>query len=338
MAAMAITGSASAERTETMYAVVRRRYGPENVLTLDDVPKPELTDDGVLVRVLASSVNRGDWYAMAGKPLVGRPMMGLRRPKSPLIGGDFAGIVEAAGKDVDELRLGDAVFGTRTGAWAQYVVARQAVVRKPANLSFAEAGAVGVAGLTALQGLRDHGGLRAGQTVLVHGAGGGVGTFAVQLAKALGADVDAVCSTRNVEQTRSLGADHVFDYTREDFAERGGRYDLIFDNAGTRSWRALKRVLAPAGTVVLVGGPIGGIVGPMRHVFATKLASVLGSRKAVFFIASPNKPDLTVLRELIEAGKVRPVVEREYPIEQIAEAVRYMGTEHVRGKLVLTKT
>jgi NADPH:quinone reductase-like Zn-dependent oxidoreductase len=335
MTSMAIPAAAS-DRTAAMQAVVRRRYGSADVLALDEVARPELTDDGVLVRVRASSVNRGDWYGMEGKPLAGRAMLGLLRPKSPLLGGDFAGIVEAVGKDVTELQPGDEVFGIRSGAWAEYVCVRQAVVAKPANLTLEEAAAVPVAALTALQGLRDHGGVQPGQKVLIHGAGGGVGTFAVQIAKALGAHVTAVCSTRNVEQTRSLGADRVLDYTREDFTRSGGRYEVIFDNAGTRSWRACKRVLAPHSTVVLVGGPIGTVLGPLRHVGAMMLASKLGDGEAVFFVAKPNRPDLALIREWIEAGKVRPVVEREYPLGEIADALRYMGEEHVRGKLVLT--
>lgn len=335
MTSMAIPAAAASDLAATMTAVVRARYGTADVLTIGEVAKPELGEDAVLVRVRASSVNRGDWYTMAGKPLVGRPMMGVRRPKTAQIGGDFAGVVEAVGKDVDELAAGDEVFGIRGGAWAQYVVAKQAVVKKPANLTFEEAAAVPVAALTALQGLRDHGHLQAGQRVLIHGAGGGVGTFAVQIAKALGAHVTAVCSTRNVEQTRSLGADRVFDYTREDFTRGGEEYDLLFDNAGTRSWRECKRVLAPHATVALVGGPIGSVLGPLSHTIAMTLASMAGGRKAVFFIAKPNKPDLNVIRELVESGKVRPVVEREYPLSEIADALRYMGEEHVRGKLVI---
>jgi NADPH:quinone reductase-like Zn-dependent oxidoreductase len=332
---MAISAAASDRADARMRAVVRRRYGSADVLDFADVARPELAEDGVLVRVRATSINRGDWYAMEGKPLAGRPMMGVRRPKSELIGGDFAGVVEAVGKDVAELRPGDEVFGARTGAFADYVSARMCVVEKPSNLTFEEAAAVPVAALTALQGLRDHGGVLDGHQVLIHGAGGGVGTFAVQIAKALGAHVTAVCSTRNVEQTRALGADRVLDYTREDFTRTGDRFDVMFDNAGTRSWRACQRVLAPGATVVVVGGPIGTVLGPMRHVASMKLASIFGSRKAVFFIAKPNKPDLNVLREWIEQGRVKPVVERIYPIGEVAEALRYMGGEHVRGKLVL---
>jgi NADPH:quinone reductase-like Zn-dependent oxidoreductase len=307
------------------------------VIELAELTKPRPADDEVLVRVRASSINRGDYYALGGASVLMRPMIGgVLRPKDERLGGDFAGIAEAVGKDVTDVQPGDEVFGVRTGAFAEYVCAVNAVVRKPANLAFEAAAAVPVAGLTALQGLRDHGGVVAGQKVLIHGAGGGVGTFAVQIAKALGAHVTAVCSTRNVEQTHSLGADRVIDYTRDDFTRSRDRYDVMFDNAGTRSWHACKRVLAPTATVVLVGGPIGGILGPLKHVAAMRLATVRSSRTAAFFIARPNKPDLNVLREWLERGTVKPVVEREYPVAELGEALRYMGGEHVRGKLVLT--
>jgi len=331
---MAVTAP---ERQTTMKAVVRDRYGSSEVLKLDEVEKPELVDDGVLVRVHASSVNRGDWYFMTGRPWAARPTMGLLRPKSRLIGGDFAGTVEAVGKDVTELQPGDEVFGGRSGSFAEYVCARMGIARKPANLTFEEAAAVPIAALTALQGLRDHGQLQPGQSVLVNGASGGVGTFAVQIAKALGAEVTAVCSTRNVEQARSLGADHVIDYSREDFTRSGGRYDLLFDNAGSRSWSACRRVLEPHGTLVLIGAPKADpLFGPLRHVARIRLASMRGSQKAVFFIAKFNKPDMAVLRELLEAGKVTPVVECRYELSEVADALRYMGEGHAQGKIVIT--
>ena len=221
-----------------MKAIVRDKFGPPDILQLEEVEQPEFADDGVLVRVRASSVNRLDWYDLTGTPWVARPMTGLRRPKSRLIGVDFAGTVAAVGKDVTDLQPGDDVFGGRSGnsgAFAEYVCAQKGIARKPANLTFEEAAAVPMAALTALQGLRDHGQLQPGQKVLVNGASGGVGTFAVQIAKALGAEVTAVCSTRNVEQARSLGADHVIDYTSEDFTRSGRRYDVILDVAGSRS-------------------------------------------------------------------------------------------------------
>ena len=222
---------------------------------VQDVEKPEPAAGEVLVRVRATSLNAVDWYGLNGRPYVARPLMGLRKPKSSESGSDFAGVVEAVGAGVDGLEPGDEVYGAQGGSFAEYVVASKAIARKPANLSFEEAAAVPLAGLTALQGLRDHGGLQPGQRVLVNGASGGVGTFAVQIAKALGAEVHAVCSTRNVDQARELGADRVFDYTGEDFTRSGVRYDVLFDNAGNRSWVAMRRVLAPTGTVVLVGGP-----------------------------------------------------------------------------------
>jgi NADPH:quinone reductase-like Zn-dependent oxidoreductase len=320
-----------------MRAIVRDKYGSADVLKLQEVEKPELVDDGVLVRVRASSVNRADWYFMTGTPWAGRPSMGLLRPKSRLIGGDFAGTVEAVGKDVTDLQPGDEVFGARSGSFAEYVCARMGVAPKPENLTFEEAAAVPVAALTALQGLRDHGQLQPGQKVLVNGASGGVGTFAVQIAKALGAEVTAVCSTRNVQQARSLSADHVIDYTKEDFTRSGRLYDLLFDNAGSRSWSECRRVLEPHAKLVLVGAPKADpLLGPLRHVVRIRLASMRGSQKAVFFIAKVNKPDMAVLRELVEAGKVTPVVERRYDLSEVADALRYMGEGHAQGKIVIT--
>jgi NADPH:quinone reductase-like Zn-dependent oxidoreductase len=282
-------------------------------------------------------VNAVDWYGFKGRPYVGRVLMGLRKPKSNDIGGDFAGVVEAVGTAVEDFEPGDEVYGCDGGTFAEYVVATPVVERKPANLSFEEAAAVPVAGFTALQGLRDHGGVQPGQVVVINGASGGVGTFAVQVAKALGAEVHAVCSTRNVEQARQLGADRVFDYTREDFTQSGARYDVLFDNAGNRSWRSMRRVLAPTATVVLVGGPRQRrLLGPLGHIVRIKLAAKLGRRTASFFIAKPNRADLAELRELLESGQVRPVVEQRYELAQIAEAMRGMGEGHARGKTVVT--
>jgi NADPH:quinone reductase-like Zn-dependent oxidoreductase len=319
-----------------MQAIVRPRYGQPEVLELREVAKPELVDDGVLVRVRASSVNAGDWYGLTGTPYLARARLGLRRPKSELLGSDFAGTVEAAGKDVPQFRPGDEVFGGRSGAFAEYVCVRGGIAPKPANLTFEEAAAVPVAALTALQALRDHGKLRAGQHVLVNGASGGVGTFAVQIAKALGAEVTAVCSTRNVEQARSLGADRVVDYTRDDFTRSGARADLMIDVAGSRSWSECRRALAPNATLVIVGGPKGNpVVGPLGRIARLRVASLRGSQKAVFFIAKFNKPDMATLRDLVEAGSVRPVVERRYALSETAAALRAMGEGHLRGKLVI---
>jgi NADPH:quinone reductase-like Zn-dependent oxidoreductase len=321
-----------------MKAIVRDKYGLPDVLELREAEKPELADDGVLVRVRAASVNRLDWYAVTGTPWIARPMTGLRRPKSCLIGVDFSGTVEAVGKDVTDLQPGDDVFGGRSGnsgSFAEYVRAQKGIARKPANLTFEEAAAVPVAALTALQGLRDHGQLRPGQKVLVNGASGGVGTFAVQIAKALGAEVTAVCSTRNVEQARSLGADHVIDYTREDFARSGRRYDVLLDVAGSRSWSQCRRVLNPHATLVIVGGPKRRLMGPLGHIAKVRLAALRGSQRAVFFVATWNKPDMDVLRELLESGNVKPVVEKRYELGEVADALRYMGQGHAQGKIVI---
>jgi NADPH:quinone reductase-like Zn-dependent oxidoreductase len=320
-----------------MKAIVRERYGPPEVLELQDVEKPELADDGVLVRVRAWSVNRVDWYDVTGTPWIARPLTGLRRPKSRLIGRDFAGTVEAVGKDVRDLRPGDDVFGGKSGggSFADYVCVPMGVARKPANLTFEEAAAVPLAALTALQGLRDHGQLRPGHNVLVNGASGGVGTFAVQIAKALEAQVTAVCSTRNVEQARSLGADHVIDYTVEDFTRSGRRHDVILDVAGSKSWSQCRRVLNPEATLVIVGGAKGPLLGPLGHIAKVRLAALRGSQKAVFFIASFNGRDLGVLRELVESGKVKPVVEKLYELGEVASALRHIGHGHAQGKIVI---
>jgi len=265
-------------------------------------------------------------------------MTGLRRPKgSRLTGRDFAGTVEAVGKDVSDLQPGEDVFGGKSGggSFAEYVCVPMGIARKPANLTFEEAAAVPVAALTALQGLRDHGQLQPGHEVLVNGASGGVGTFAVQIAKALGAEVTAVCSTRNVEQARSLGADHVIDYTVEDFTRSGQRYDLILDVAGSKSWSQCRRVLNPDATLVMVGGPHGPLLGPLGHIARVRLAALRGSQKAVFFMANFNRPDMDVLRELLESGKVKPVVEKRYELGEVADALRYMGEGHAQGKIVI---
>jgi NADPH:quinone reductase-like Zn-dependent oxidoreductase len=317
-----------------MKAARLEKYGS---IAVGDVEKPTPAADEVLIRVHATSVNAVDWYGFKGRPYAGRLLMGLRKPKSSELGGDFAGVVEAVGDAVDDFEPGDEVYGCDGGTFAEYVVATPVVERKPTNLSFEEAAAVPVAGFTALQGLRDHGGVQPGQLVVVNGASGGVGTFAVQIAKALGADVHAVCSTHNVEQARQLGADRVFDYTSEDFTRSGARYDVFFDNAGNRSWRSMRRVLAPDATVVLVGGPRHRrLLGPLGHIVRIKLAAKVGRRTASFFIAKPNRADLAVLRDLLEAGRVRPVVEQRYELAQIAEAMQWMGEGHARGKTVVT--
>jgi NADPH:quinone reductase-like Zn-dependent oxidoreductase len=289
------------------------------------------------VRVHATSLNFGDWYAMEGRPLFARLTTGLRTPKERLFGGDFAGTVEAVGRDVSGFEPGDEVFGGRSGAFAEYLCARQGIAQKPANVSFEEAAAVPVAAMTALQAVRDKGRVEAGQKVLVNGASGGVGPFAVQIAKAFGAEVTAVCSTPNVEAAHALGADRVIDYTKDDFTRGGERYDLIVDVVGSKPWSACKRVLAPHGVVVVVGGSKANrVLGPLGHVIRMKARALGSRRKAVFFVAKFNKPDMQVLAELLESGKISPVIDRRYELGELADALRYLGEGHARGKIVVT--
>src|SRR2546425_1759117 len=322
---------------DTMKAIVVQKYGSPDVLEFKDVDKPAVEDDGVLVWVRAASVNPADWYGVAGRPYVARIAVGLLKPKSDRLGIDFAGTVEAVGKDVTEFRPGDEVFGGRSGAFAEYVCVRNAVVLKPTNVTPEQAAAVPVAALTALQGLRDKGQIQPGQKVLINGASGGVGTFAVQIAKALGAEVTGVCSTRNADLVRSLGADHVIDYTREDFTGSARRYDLLLDIAGSRSWSECKRVLNPTATLVIVGGPKKNrLLGPLSHVVKVSVAAMGSSQKAVFFIAKTNKPDMVILRELLASGKVRSVIDKRYGLGEIAGALRELGQGHAPGKIVIT--
>ena len=330
--------AATAIEQTTMKAVVHTAFGSSGALAIDEVEKPAVGDGDVVVRVHAASLNRVDWYTMTGTPYVGRAQMGVRRPKSRMLSTDFAGTVEAVGKDVTQFQPGDAVFG-RSDAFAEYVRVAEdgAVVAKPAGVTFEDAACVGVAGITALQGLRDHGEVRAGHKVLVNGASGGVGTFAVQIAKTLGAEVTAVCSTGNVELQRSLGADHVLDYTREDFTRSHRRYDVLIDIAGSRPWRECKRVLKPEATIVLIGGPkTNRLLGPLMHVITVKIGAAGRSQKAVFFIAKLNARDLAALGELLDARKVTPVIDRRYELSEIREAFRYLGEGHARGKIVVT--
>ncbi len=318
-----------------MKAVVYHSYGSPDVLKVEEIEKPAVTEDGVLVRIHASSVNPAEWYGMTGL-VVARLQSGLFKPKDSRIGGDFAGVVEAIGGKVTHLKPGDEVYGGRNGAFAEYVSVINAVVRKPVNLTFEEAAAVPTAGITALQGLRDHGKVKPGDKVLVNGAAGGVGTFAVQIAKALGAEVTGVTSTKNMELVRSLGADHVVDYTKDDFTRTGKQYDLIFDIAGSRTWKEYKRALKPNANFVIVGAPKGNkVLGPLARIFNLKLASIGASQKISFFIAQFNRPDLDILREMIESGKVKPIIEKVYPLAKVVEAMTHLGTGHARGKIVL---
>ena len=318
-----------------MKAIVYRTYGSPDVLELTDIDTPAVADDAVLVRVRAASVNALDWHAMRGQPFLVRMEDGLRRPKVGALGVDAAGHVEAVGSNVTHVQPGDEVFGARTGALAEYVSGRN-FVAKPAGLSFEQAAAIPVAATTALQGLRDKGGLQPGQRVLINGASGGVGTFAVQIAKALGGHVTGVCSSGNVEMVRSIGADEVIDYTREDFTRAGEKYDIILDIAGSRSLRSCRRVLTAKGTLVVVGGPGGRWVSPADRWVKAKVISRFGSQRMLPFLAQITREELLVLKELAEAGKLRPVIDRTYPLSEIPEAVRYVEAGHAKGKVVIT--
>ena len=326
------------DQQETMKAIVAERYGQPDVLELCDVDKPVIADDQVLVRVHASSVNPAEWYRVTGPYFARLFGEGLRKPKSSAVGADLAGRVEAVGTGAEEFQPGDEVFGTSGAAWAEYAPARAVrLARKPANLSFEEAAAVPIAAITALQALRDHGQVQPGQKVLINGASGGVGTFAVQIAKSFGAEVTGVCRTRNVDMVRSLGADHVVDYTQEDFTRRGERHDLMLDICGSRSFSEFRRVLTPEATVVVVGAPMSNRgLGPLSHVIGTRLTSLGRSQPVKFFIAKVRKEDLVFLQELLEAGKVAPVIDRRYELSEVPDALRYLGEGHARGKVVIT--
>jgi NADPH:quinone reductase-like Zn-dependent oxidoreductase len=321
-------------------AIVHERYGPPDVLELREVDKPVVGDDEVLVCVHATSVNPVDWHTVTGTPYLVRMMAGLLKPKSEFLGVDFAGTVEAVGRDVTKFQPGDEVFGARNGAFADYVCVREerAVVQKPANVTFEQAGAVAVAAISALQGLRDKGQIQSGQKVLINGASGGVGTFAVQIAKSFGAEVTGVCSTRNVEIVRSIGADRVIDYTQEDFTRGQQRYDLMLDVAGNRSWLDCKRVLVEEATLVVVGGPkTNRWIGPLSQALKLRLRSSGGSRRVVApFLAKIKKEDLVVLQKLLETGTVTPVIDRQYELSEAPEALRYLGAGHAQGKVVIT--
>jgi NADPH:quinone reductase-like Zn-dependent oxidoreductase len=323
-----------------MKAIVQDRYGPPDVLTLRDVDKPVPADNEVLVRVHAASVNARDWHVMRGDPYVARPSFGFGRPKVKIRGTDFAGRVEAVGSDVQGFRPGDEVFGEADGAFAEYVCAPDGVVEaKPANLTFEQAAAVPLAGNTALIGLRDVARVEPAQHVLVNGASGGVGTFAVQIAKSIGAEVTGVCSTRNVELLRSIGADHVIDYSVEDFARNGRRYDVVLDLVGNRSLTDFRRALTPTGTLVLSGGGVsrgGSMFGPMGLMLRGQLMARFVRHRVLMLPAKPSKENLATLRELAESGKVVPVIDRTFPLSEAPEAIRYLEVEHARAKVVIT--
>lgn len=325
-----------ARPTNGMKAIIYCDYGPPQVLKLETVEKPVPGDSQLLVRVRAAAANPLDWHYMRGTPYIGRLGMGLRKPKVIRLGVDFAGTVESVGRAVTEFQPGDEVFGARTGAFGQYVTVRQdGVVLKPANVTFEQAAAVPVAALTALQGVRDHGKVGAGQRVLINGASGGVGTFAVQIAKWLGAEVTGVSSTRNLELVRSLGADHMIDYTKEDFTRGTQRYDVIIDNIGNRSLSDLRRILTPNGRYVMIGGPSGRWIEPFPRVLAMIVSSPFVGQDMRFFISRLNKQDLTLLRDLIQAGKVTPVIDRRYSLSEVPKAIEYLETGRARGKVVI---
>jgi NADPH:quinone reductase-like Zn-dependent oxidoreductase len=322
-----------------MKAIVYTHYGPPDVLKLEEVEKPTPQDNEVLVKVHATSVNAGDWHLLRGKPFLMRLMgFGLLKPKNKILGSDIAGRVEAVGRNVKQFQTGDEVFGNTVeygfGGFAEYVsVPENALVLKPTKISFEEAAAVPQAALVALQGLRDKGQIQPGQKVLIHGAGGGIGTFAVQLAKSFGAEVTAVCSTRNVDIVRSIGADHVIDYTQEDFTQNGQRYDLILAVNGYHSISAYKRALNPEGVYVMTGGSNAQM---FQAMLLGPLISRTGRQKMGNSAHKPNTKDLVFMKELLEAGKVVPVIDRRYPLGETAEAIRYLEEGHARGKVIIT--
>jgi NADPH:quinone reductase-like Zn-dependent oxidoreductase len=346
LAALSLTGTTlaqtpSATAAARMKAYVYRDFGSPDVLRLEEVDKPVPNDNQLLIRVRGVSVNPLDWHYMEGTPYLGRLFeFGILKPANTRLGVDYAGTVEAVGKDVTQFKPGDEVYGNRFGAFAEYICATdKALALKPANLTFEQAASIPVAGVTALQGLRDKGKLQPGQKVLINGASGGVGTFAVQIAKSMGAEVTGVCSGRNVELVRSLGADHLIDYTKEDFTKSAQRYDLIIDNVGNRSVLECARVLNPQGKLVMIGGGgpedqgfIGPLINPLKMVVLKRFVS----QEVGAMLAQMTHQDLTILADLIQAGKVTPVIDKTYPFSQLPEAMRHLETGRARGKVVVT--
>jgi NADPH:quinone reductase-like Zn-dependent oxidoreductase len=320
-----------------MKAIVQDRYGDVDILDFKDIDQPVPTDNQVLVRVHAAAVGKGDWLTVGGLPYVARMRYGLRKPKHPVPGFDVAGRIEAVGRNVTRLQPGDEVFGWCDGSFAEYAsVPETQLALKPANLSFEQAAAVPISGFAALQALRDTGEVQPGQQVVVIGASGGVGSFAVQLAKAFGAEVTGVCSTKSIDMVRSIGADHVIDYTQQDFTRSGQRYDLILEMAGNRSLADLRRALTPKGTLVLVGGSGGKwFMGTGRTLRAVLVSPFVGQRLRSF-LSKPRGADLVVLQKLLEAGKLTPVIDRTFPLSETAEAIRYVGERSTQGKTVIT--
>jgi NADPH:quinone reductase-like Zn-dependent oxidoreductase len=320
-----------------MKAIVYRQYGSPDVLALEDIDKPIVKDGEVLVRVRAAALNALDWHLLRGVPYVVRPTSGWFTPKRHTPGIDVAGVVEAVGRDVTRFKVGDEVFGEKSRACAEYVSAPEhQLALKPARLTFEEAAAIPVAAGTALQALRDKAGVRPGQAVLINGASGGVGTFTVQLAKYLGAVVTGVCSTANVDLVRSLGADHVIDYTTEDFTRNGQRYDAIIDNAGNRSLWACRRVMTPDAAFVIVGAPEGRWIAPVARIVGAKLLSSFGSRRFLPHLTDTTPEDLAFIAARVEDGSLTPTIDRCYPLAEVPEAMRYMETMRARAKVVIT--
>ena len=321
-----------------MKAIVQDGSGPpDDVLSYTEIDQPAVDDDGVLVRVRAASIHIGDYYTIAGLPYVLRPLFSSMRAKNKVPGTDIAGTVEVIGKNVTQLQPGDAVFGTYKGAFAEFAsFPESSLALKPDNLNFEQASAVGTSALTALQALRDHGNLQPGQSVLVTGASGGVGTFAVQIAKAMGAEVTGVCSTRNVEMVQSIGADHVIDYTQEDFTQGEERYDLILDNVGNRSLSETRRALTPSGTLLANGAAVGGWFGGLKEPATAFASSVFVSQQGRPFVSTSNPEDLVAIKDLVEAGKLTPVIDKTYPLSQGSDAVAHVGEGHAQGKTIIT--
>jgi NADPH:quinone reductase-like Zn-dependent oxidoreductase len=327
-----------------MKAAIYRKYGPPDVVQIEDVQKPVPKDNEVLVKVLAASVNPLDWKVMSGGPYIIRTLLGLGKPKIRRPGVDVAGRVESVGRKVTQFKPGDEVFGTCRGAFAEYVcsselgtVMKSVLVAKPENVTFEQAASAPIAALTALQGLRDKGRIQPGQRVLINGAAGGVGTFAVQIAKSFGAEVTGVCSTRNVDMVRSIGADHVIDYTQEDFTKSGQHYDLFFDCVGNHPLLARRRVLVPKGRLIMVGAPdTARLTGLLAGLIGALVLSRFVSQKLVPFLAKSNKEDLTTIRELMATGKVTPVIDKRYRLSEVPEALWYLKEGHARGKVVMS--
>jgi NADPH:quinone reductase-like Zn-dependent oxidoreductase len=321
-----------------MKAIFYHNYGSPDVLKCEEIGKPTAGDNEVLIKVRAASVNPLDWHCMRGTPYIVRILAGLRKPKVTRLGVDVAGQVEAVGRNVTQFKPGDEVFGSCRGAFAEYAcTSESAVAMKQDNVTFEQAASVPLAALTALQGLRDKGQIQPGQKILINGAAGGVGTFAVQIAKSFGADVTGACSTRNVDMVRSIGADQVVDYTQEDFTQSGQRYDLILDSVGNHSLLACRRVLNPKGIYIAVGGPSGPwMIGPLARAITAPVLSRFVSQNLVMLLARRSKEDLTMMHELMEAGKVTPVIDKRYRLSEVPEAIRYLEEGHARGKIVIT--